>query len=102
MTEIALTQAHSGQTVAARPGDVVIIRLAENPTTGYRWEIASGPAPSGDEFSGSSGAPGAAGERVLRFAVPPAGTMRVSAELRRAWEAGAVPQARFEVIIETH
>ena len=45
---------------------------------------------------------GAAGERVLRFAVPPAGTMRVSAELRRAWEAGAVPQARFEVIIETH
>jgi len=102
VAEIVLTQAHSGQTVQAKPGDMVIIRLAENPTTGYRWEIAAGPVLSGDEFAVAGGAPGAGGERVLRFSVAGPGRTQVSAVLRRQWESGATPQARFDVMIEAH
>ncbi len=100
MAEIVLTQAHRGQKVQARPGDVVVIRLAENPTTGYRWEVTDGPVLCGDEFAGAGGAPGAGGERVLRFSVAGPGTTWFSAVLRRQWVTDAVPQARFDVTIE--
>lgn len=102
MAEIVLTQAHSGQKVEAKAGDVVVIRLAENPTTGYRWEVAGGPVLSGDEFFPAGEAPGAGGERVLRFSLAGPGTTRFSAVLGRQWETEAPPQARFEVTIEAH
>jgi inhibitor of cysteine peptidase len=100
VTEIQLTQANSGQTVQARTGDVVVVRLAENPTTGYRWTVTHGPAPSDDTFSAAGGATGAGGERVLRFTVTGPMTTQVRAVLRRQWETDAPPQARFEIAID--
>lgn len=100
MTDIQLTQANNGQTVQARPGDVVVVRLAENPTTGYRWTVTHGPAPSEDTFSAGGGATGAGGERVLRFTVAGPITVQVRAVLRRQWETEGAPQASFEVTID--
>jgi inhibitor of cysteine peptidase len=96
MADVTVTPAQNGGAVTVRAGDAVVVRLPENPTTGYRWQVTAGGTPSGDEFvPGPGGAAGAAGERVLRFMAPASGAMRLELESRRAWEAGQAPQARF-------
>ncbi len=70
------------------------VRLAENPTTGYRWRLD--PESLGDVLTplGSSyeqGGPGigAAGVRTFRFAASQSGTAKISLSLTRAWETDA-------------
>jgi len=36
---ITLTRADSGTIIEVRTGDTIIVRLDENPTTGYRWAV---------------------------------------------------------------
>src|SRR5207245_7626453 len=102
MAELVLTQTQSGKYVSAAPGDVIVIRLAEHPTTGYRWQVehAAGLVLTGDDFTVSSNAPGTGGERAFRFAAQQSGTARIALSLRRQWEAGTAPAARFEVTVE--
>ena len=102
MAELVLTQTQSGKHVSAAPGDVIVIRLAEHPTTGYRWQVehAAGLVPTSDDFTVSSRTPGTGGERTFRFAVQQSGTTRIALSLRRPWEASTAPAAHFEVIVE--
>jgi len=102
MAEIVLTQTQSGIRVSAAPEDVIVIRLAEPPTTGYRWQVenAAGLVLTGDDFTVSSSAPGTGGERRFRFVVQQSGTARIVLSLRRPWETGPTPAARFEVTVE--
>jgi inhibitor of cysteine peptidase len=102
MAELVLTQTQSGRCVSAAPEDVIVIRLAEHPTTGYRWQVenAAGLVLTGDDFTVSSSAPGTGGERAFRFVVQQSGTARIALSLRRPWEAGTAPAARFEVTVE--
>src|SRR5262245_21975440 len=59
---MVLSEQDFGRTVNVRMGEVVTVRLQENPTTGYRWavETASGLEQTGDHFE-AGGAVGAAG-----------------------------------------
>jgi inhibitor of cysteine peptidase len=102
MAEVVLTQTQSGICISAAPEDVIVIRLAEHPTTGYRWQVenATGLVLTGDDFTVSSSAPGTGGERVFRFAVQQSSTARIVLSLRRRWETGTTPAARFEVTVE--
>jgi inhibitor of cysteine peptidase len=102
MAELVLTQTQSGRCVSAAPEDVIVIRLAEHPTTGYRWQVenVAGLVLTGDDFTVSSSAPGTGGARVFRFVVQQSDTGRVALSLRRPWEAGTAPAARFEVTVE--
>ena len=102
MAELVLTQTQSGKCVSAAPGDVIVIRLAEHPTTGYRWQVehAAGLMLTGDDFTVSSSAPGTGGERVFRFAVQQSGTSRLVLSLRRPWETSTTPATHFEVTVE--
>ena len=102
MAELVLTQTQSGIRVSAAPEDVIVIRLAEHPTTGYRWQVenAAGLGLTGDDFTVSASAPGTGGERAFRFAVQQSGTAQIALSLRRPWEAGTAPAARFEVTVE--
>jgi len=102
MAELVLTQTQSGICVSAAPEDVIVIRLAEHPTTGYRWQVAhaAGLVLTGDDFTVSSSAPGTGGERTFRFAVQQSGTTRLALSLRRPWETGTTPAGRFEVTVE--
>src|SRR4029078_8221383 len=34
-----LLEEHNGSTIRAKEGQDVVLRLAENPTTGYRWHV---------------------------------------------------------------
>jgi inhibitor of cysteine peptidase len=102
MAELILTQTQSGRRVSAAPADVIVIRLAERPTTGYRWQVenAAGLVQAGANFTASSSVPGTGGERTCRFAAQQSGTARIALSLRRPWEAGTAPVDRFEVTIE--
>jgi inhibitor of cysteine peptidase len=102
MAEIAINLGSSGGRVSASAGDFIVVRLSENPTTGYRWQVetAGGVQLLNDSLSGASGAPGAGGERVFRFAAVTPGLASIRATLRRAWESGVPDQGRFEVTVE--
>ncbi|HTT12890.1 MAG TPA: protease inhibitor I42 family protein [Burkholderiaceae bacterium] len=101
MAETLLTDANSGATVRVAVGDVVLVRLPENPTTGHRWQASAAPGLvlAGDEFEASSRVPGAGGVRTLRFSAQAAGVFHVRAALRRPWEAGAAPKSEFSVAV---
>ena len=102
MAEIVLTQAQNGQSVRAAVGDTIVVQLAENPTTGYRWVARIGPGLSlvGDELVGATATPGAGSERVFRIAARAPGAARIDAALGRSWEPNAPPQAQFGVTID--
>lgn len=85
MEVIELGAADDGRSVELRPGQVVVLRLPENPTTGYRWEAPAGLALLADSFEPGGAAAGAAGLRVLRFEAG-AGSYRF--DLRRPWGGG--------------
>src|SRR2546427_11326310 len=76
MAELVLTQTQSGICVSAAPEDLIVIRLAEHPTTGYRWQVAhaAGLELTGHDSTFSSSAPRTGGERTLRLRVQPSVT----------------------------
>jgi len=79
-------------TQSVKVSDTLTIRLSENPTTGFRWEIAVGDGltiVSNDFARGSSGAPGAGGTRTIVIRAERAGDWAVKATQRRAGEADA-------------
>ena len=39
MPTISLTEADNNQSFNVHPGDEIVIRLDESPTTGYRWAL---------------------------------------------------------------
>ena len=84
-------QDDNGQTVEAHHGDWIVIRLAENPTTGYLWELGE---VQGEiiVFKGSDYTPdipiltGSGGVRTFSFLAQSSGTVNVHLELKRSWE----------------
>ena len=64
-----LTQINNGGEYHAEIGVHISVRLEENPTTGYRWEIdrTDGLEPLDDSYERSGDAIGAAGYRKLTF-----------------------------------
>lgn len=99
MAQYTLTDAQDGSSFNLHVGDVVVLRLAENPTTGYRWDIiqAQGFELEADDFTNAPAAGvGHGGERALRFKATAVGAARIEAALRRSWET-VVPQRRYSI-----
>lgn len=105
MAEINLDKGDAGRAHSASPGDTVVIRLPETPTSGYRWQVdAFDPAvlkPAGDAFLPPAG-PGMGGRgiRELRFAVVGRYASGVKLALRRPWEGESSAVERFEATID--
>jgi len=84
-----------------------MLRLPENPGTGFRWvaesDAAGGLEPVGDDFAAPDPMlPGAVGQRVLSFRTPAAGRIRLSVKLWREWEGERSVKARHEFLIVVH
>jgi inhibitor of cysteine peptidase len=82
----------------------VVVRLQENPTTGYRWAVDAidpGVLELVDaQFAGSSQpAMGSGGERTFRFRVKGPGVSRLGLKNWRDWEGDAAVVARFEATV---
>ncbi len=90
MARITLTRADDGRTVEVHAGDIIRLRLEENPTTGYRWSLE----PAGDDvvalaaadYVAPGGAVGGGGERVFTFEAKKAGGATIRLKLWREWE----------------
>jgi inhibitor of cysteine peptidase len=99
-----LTHAENGTAVTLRPGEQVVIRLTEHPTTGFRWAVDQSDeaivALVDTTYVRTAGAGlGGGGEQVWTFEAKHPGTVQLRLKLWRAWEGDTSGQERFEVII---
>jgi inhibitor of cysteine peptidase len=97
MDTLALSDADDGKLLTVRRGQRVLLRLPENPTTGYRWEVPPEVTLLADDFAApqAGSAAGGGGMRTLCFELTAAattGTLRF--ELRRPWGSGQ-PEGSF-------
>jgi len=86
----------SGKTINLAIGQLVEIRLPENRTTGFRWELTlagSACIAVDDDFELRTTTPGQGGVHVWRFKALHAGPCNIQGTYRRTWEA-AGPAAR--------
>jgi inhibitor of cysteine peptidase len=94
---IELSEPEDGSSHTLPIGEELVVRLQENPTTGHRWQFShSGPGlleqvddTFGHRPGGEAGAPGAGGQRTVRFVGKQRGRVRVEARLGRSWESAA-------------
>ena len=104
MADTTLTNADAGRTVAVDSGDTIVVRLEENPTTAYLWQVEQ--LDSGvlekvsDDYqiAGGSGI-GGGGERKLVFRAINSGTSPLHLKSVRQWEPDN-PSSVFSVTIE--
>jgi inhibitor of cysteine peptidase len=104
MPDVVVTEADLGREVVALVGDALVVQLPENPTTGFRWALASFSSNTlelaRDEFQTAAEAGvGGGGLRMLRFVARRAGKVRIELKLARAWESGP-PKAVFGVDVK--
>jgi inhibitor of cysteine peptidase len=87
-----LERKDSGKSVRLSIGEVLTIRLPENPMTGYRWQATQMPEPILDAeppiFVPTSELAGASGWRIFRFRGVQVGKSRLALNLVRGWEEG--------------
>jgi inhibitor of cysteine peptidase len=91
MAEVILEVGGGGTSLSVAPGDSVLVRLEEIPTTGYRWEVKEYDNEVlhavGDEFiPASGGALGGGGHHEFRFRVVGPGKSDLRLIRRRSWE----------------
>jgi inhibitor of cysteine peptidase len=99
---VAEVEATGTDTVGVAVGDVVVIRLPENTTSGYVWsvgELSGGLEPAGEELVPPGAGAGAAGERVVRVRAVAPGAAVVVLVYAREWEPSPVEQRRVRVTV---
>lgn len=89
--EIKLTKANNGESYELHRDDVIVIRLTENPTTGYCWEIEELDnnilaLQSSDFFLPEDPQIGEGGMRVFIFKAKTAGSAHIRLKYWREWE----------------
>lgn len=101
---LVLSEADSGREIRVKPGQRIEIRLESNPSTGYRWEIATGTGTRSVEFRTRSyeepddDLVGAAGQEVFVFqAIGDAEVVRL--EYIRPFDDPVIPERVVEYII---
>ena len=84
---VELSAADTGTRRTIQVGARVTVRLAETPTTGYRWQADDDPGLRlvDDRFEGAEVPRGAGGVRVLDFEAVRSGPARLRLAKRRAW-----------------
>ena len=101
MTSLTMTEADDGRIVSAHAGDEVVVRLPENPTTGYRWEVErldGNLVREGDSFTLHPDVKiGSGGLRELRFRATAAGTARLELKRWQRWAGERAVDARVAV-----
>jgi predicted secreted protein len=92
-----------GQSQQVAVGEEVMLRLAENPGTGYRWTVSTSNPDVLVALADTNVAttkPGMASDRTFTFKAAKPGRTTLHAECRRAWEREGTPADDFEMTIE--
>jgi inhibitor of cysteine peptidase len=89
---IVVDQNHSGQTIDLSVGQVIELRLAENPTTGYRWAFVADGSPTcllvSDRFERPAGPPGEGGEHAWQIKGALVGECQIAMQYARSFQPG--------------
>ncbi len=106
MAAIEVTIAQDGTSIDAEVGDTILLRLSDNPTTGYRWELEP---PAGESmvlddsgYEPSGGAIGSGGVATWTLHATAAGTTSIVLKRWRPWEGDASVLTRFAVTVNVH
>jgi inhibitor of cysteine peptidase len=103
MATITLTNASNGESIKCRQDDEIILRLSENPTTGYRWHIvrADGLVQEADAYRPPPDPQfGSGGVREFRFRAKVTGEGRLELKRWREWEGEKSVLERFAIDIK--
>lgn len=98
----ALTSADNGKTVDMRVGATVVLRLPDNPSTGYVWAVNADPAVvqvSEQKHVSTSNRVGGGGEAQWSIQAKAAGTAKVELKRWREWEGEHSVVERYEVTL---
>lgn len=107
MEELFIGREHVGKTLVVSPETNLVIRLEENPTTGYRWSLASDDdsvvAAVGDDYSVGTGAGiGGGGVRTFTLSAKGQGETRISLKHWRDWEGdeSIIEKLDFTIVVK--
>jgi inhibitor of cysteine peptidase len=97
---VTVGPAANGSRRVLERGDVLVVRLPSNPSTGYGWAVCSGAgrvlrAAGRAYVPPQTGLVGAPGTAVLRFRAAAAGKSVLRLTYRRSWEQSAPPARTF-------
>ncbi len=100
MTPLLLNESYNGSTITAPLNTTLTLELAENPSTGYSWNLSttSGLRIAGDEYvpSAANGTVvGAGGLHRWRIETVAAGLQEITGVYVRPWETGVAPVETF-------
>ena len=106
MSTLGLSTADNGRTVDTLVGDVITVSLAENRTTGYRWDLEALDESLlelvGDTFSLNSNPQiGSGGTRELRFRVKAPGRGAISLKYWQQWSGEGSVTERFALQVQS-
>ena len=106
--QIDLDASHNGQEIEVAVGDLLVITLESNPTTGFGWQLSE---PIDEDLLAliesryepsenvEQGMVGAGGTEVWTFKALTTGVTRISMEYSRPWEGGEKAVQTFEVTV---
>ncbi|MGD8794659.1 MAG: C1 family peptidase [Anaerolineae bacterium] len=102
--EVILAEQDAGGRITLHEGQILVLTLEANPSTGYLWRVEEGAARivqevGGYQFEPESHLLGAPGIQTLRLAPVGAGQATLRLAYRRAWEETALKT--FAVEVET-
>jgi inhibitor of cysteine peptidase len=88
---LVVTQEGNGKTIDLSVGQVFLIQLDENPTTGYRWNVCEIDPDlierTEDQYSQNLGSEtGGGGVRIFKFTAKKTGQNQIQLKHWRSWE----------------
>jgi predicted secreted protein len=103
--EVKLGAEDDGRQVELKEGQVLVVSLEGNPSTGYTWELAGADEKvlrqKGEvEFEPESPLLGAPGKQIMRFEALGEGRADLDLVYRRPWEKGAKPARTFSLQVK--
>ncbi len=104
--EVSLGAADDGRQIELGEGQVLVISLESNPSTGYGWEVeeidkAILRQMGKTEFEAESHLLGAPAKQILRFEAVAAGQTPLRLVYRRPWEKGVAPARTFSLQVKS-
>jgi inhibitor of cysteine peptidase len=93
----------NGSTVTVKRGQAILIKLPENPSTGFRWSVEQSARPflelKQTDFAATGTIAGGGGERRFEFIAATAGEGRLSLRRWREWEGETSIVERYEISV---
>lgn len=92
---------YNAKSVSLRVGEILELRLPENPTTGFRWRLEEHSGTTIVDDTLNAGAiPGQGGQRTLRFKMSAPGTYEIALRYQRRADIADQTAQSFRVSLQ--